>query len=236
MKKLSVITVNFNNYAGLLKTFESVKEQSWDDFEYVVIDGGSNDGSKELIVQNSQVDYWVSEKDSGVYNAMNKAIKAASGKYVIFMNSGDIFHNENVLKNVQENLNDDIAVLYGNSVYVNDNGYYHEEFPPSQLTFSHFYNNGLNHQATFIKRDLFFKYFLYNENYKICSDWEFFIYILCMKSESYLHLNYFICYYDFTSIENESNLKTYYSEREIILEKHFPLFVEDYNPIVVFAK
>lgn len=73
--KLTVLTINYNNKEGLTKTFESVRSQTWKDFEFIVIDGGSTDGGKELIEQNDQVNYWVSEKDSGVYNAMNKGIK-----------------------------------------------------------------------------------------------------------------------------------------------------------------
>ena len=95
--KLTIITINYNNKEGLIKTFESVKKQTWSEFEFFVIDGGSTDGGKELIERNSQIDYWVSEKDSGVYNAMNKGIRKATGEYVIFMNSGDFFYDEFVL-------------------------------------------------------------------------------------------------------------------------------------------
>ncbi len=84
-KKISVITVNYNDKAGLERTLESVVNQTWKDFEFVVIDGGSNDGSKELIEKYSDaIDYWVSEPDKGVYNAMNKGIRAANGEFVIF--------------------------------------------------------------------------------------------------------------------------------------------------------
>jgi glycosyltransferase involved in cell wall biosynthesis len=89
--KLTIITINYNNKEGLVKTFDSVRVQTWKDFEFIVIDGGSTDGCKELIEQNHQINYWVSEKDSGVYNAMNKGIRKATGDYVIFMNSGDFF-------------------------------------------------------------------------------------------------------------------------------------------------
>ncbi|RZJ43544.1 MAG: glycosyltransferase, partial [Chryseobacterium sp.] len=98
--KLTVLTINYNNKEGLIKTFESVRAQTWTEFEFIVIDGGSTDGGKALIEQNDQIDYWVSEKDSGVYNAMNKGIKKANGDYIIFMNSGDYFYNEFVLEKV----------------------------------------------------------------------------------------------------------------------------------------
>ena len=91
-KKVSVITVNYNNLKGLERTISSVLSQSFSDFEYIIVDGGSTDGSKEYIESKQEyINQWVSEKDHGVYNAMNKAIRMAQGEYCIFMNSGDHF-------------------------------------------------------------------------------------------------------------------------------------------------
>ena len=87
MSKISIITINYNDLKGLQKTFNSVVNQSNKDFEYLVIDGGSSDGGKEFLEQNSdQLAYWISEKDSGIYNAMNKGIRAATGDYLLFLN------------------------------------------------------------------------------------------------------------------------------------------------------
>ncbi len=84
MAKISIITINYNDKIGLNKTIHSVVNQTYKDFEFLVIDGGSTDGSKELIEQHSsQINYWISEKDNGVYNAQNKGIKAATGEFVI---------------------------------------------------------------------------------------------------------------------------------------------------------
>ena len=100
--KLSVITVNFNHKEGLKNTINSVIcQKDFDDYEFIVIDGGSTDGSKDVIVENSsRISYWVSEKDGGIYNGMNKGIKVAKGEYLIFMNSGDTFYNDHVLADV----------------------------------------------------------------------------------------------------------------------------------------
>ena len=88
--KLSIITINYNNREGLKKTINSVINQTFRDFEYILIDGGSEDGSKEIILQHeAQFSYWRSEKDHGIYNAMNKGILAAKGDYLLFLNSGD---------------------------------------------------------------------------------------------------------------------------------------------------
>lgn len=226
--KLSIITINYNNKNGLIKTFESINNQTWSDFEHIVIDGGSTDGGKELIEENSKVNYWVSEKDSGVYNAMNKGIRKASGDYIIFMNSGDFFYDNNVLEKVLQQFTSDIDILYGDSVYFNDTGYRRIEVPPKKLTFSFFYSGGINHQAAFIKRKLFNDFFFYNEDYKICADWEFFIVAICLYNATYKHLEETICYYDFSGISaNPENLSTYHSEREITLNKYFPAFLDD---------
>ena len=152
--KLTVLTINYNNKEGLIKTFESVRAQTWKDFEFIVIDGGSTDGGKELIEQNDQINYWVSEKDSGVYNAMNKGIKKAKGDYIIFMNSGDFFYDEYVLEKVRDEFDSNIDILYGDSVFFNDKGYRKVIKAPNKLTFGFFYDGGLNHQAVFIKKPL----------------------------------------------------------------------------------
>ena len=99
--KYSIITVNYNNKEGLRKTIESVVRQTYRDFEFIVIDGGSTDGSTDILKEyDEQINYWVSEKDSGIYNAMNKGIKKSIGDYLIFMNSGDCFYQNDVLETV----------------------------------------------------------------------------------------------------------------------------------------
>lgn len=235
--KLTIITINYNNNIGLIKTIESVINQTWTDFEFIIIDGGSTDESLATIRKyEKHINYWVSEKDRGIYDALNKGIQLARGTYVNFMNSGDFFFNNTILEEIHHKFKESIGVLYGDSFYFNQEGYDRVEKTPSQLSFSHFFNSGINHQASFIKRELFFKYFMYNIEYKICSDWEFFIYVLCKKNETYEHLQKTICYYDFSGISAVSeNLHLYYQERELIMKKHFPLFYDDfvsYNTLV----
>ena len=96
--KFSIITVNYNNKEGLRKTIESVIHQTFRDFEFIVIDGGSTDGSDDVLKEyDAQIDYWVSEPDGGIYQGMNKGIKKATGEYLNFMNSGDCFYASNIL-------------------------------------------------------------------------------------------------------------------------------------------
>ena len=119
--KLSIITINYNNALGLKKTMSSIEKQTWKEFEYIMVDGNSTDGSLEVMKTFNYIGLnYISEPDSGIYNAMNKGIKMAKGKYLLFLNSGDVLENENVLKNVLQYFNDDYAILSGNIIFDED--------------------------------------------------------------------------------------------------------------------
>lgn len=235
MKKLSIITINYNDEKGLRKTLESVAGQTYQDFEYLVIDGGSSDGSKALIDSyQNRIDYWVSERDKGIYNAMNKGILAAKSDFVIFMNSGDVFYNENVLQTVVDQLTDAYDIYYGDCYRITPNAQKRWSFP-EKLSFSFFHSSSLSHQSAFIRRKLFHDFFLYSEDFKIVSDWEFFIYAICKMNVPYKHLNAIISNFDFTGISSNKKNKAHdKAEREVVLQKHFPLFVEDYKGLGKF--
>jgi len=176
MVKLSIITINYNNREGLQKTFDSVAPQSFKDYEWIVIDGGSTDGSRELIEQYANhFSYWVSEPDKGVYNAMNKGIKVAKGEYINFMNSGDCFASPTILEEVFST-NHTADVLYGYMTRGTlDGEVNNQSMMKENLTWMDFYRDGLPHQATFIKRSLFDQFGLYDESLKAVSDWKFFV-------------------------------------------------------------
>ena len=109
--KYSIITVNLNNACGLEDTIISVFNQTCHDYEFLIIDGGSTDNSRTIIEQyQNQINYWVSEPDNGIFNAMNKGIKASRGEYLIFMNSGDCFYNGKVLEDSLPYLGTDFTI------------------------------------------------------------------------------------------------------------------------------
>lgn len=113
MKQISIITINYNNASGLRKTIKSVIEQTHNDYEYIIIDGASNDSSKDIIQEHQQyIHYWCSEKDTGIYNAMNKGIQKASGEYLLFLNSGDALNDSMVLSDIQKLLSGE-DIIYG---------------------------------------------------------------------------------------------------------------------------
>ena len=178
--KYSIITINYNNIEGFRKTIESVVSQTMCNFEWIIIDGGSTDGSRELIENNSEyISYYVSEPDKGIYNAMNKGIMASHGDYLLFLNSGDYLYDENVIKQVIPLLKDrDIYVGRINSLG-KDNASEEEQadFSPEgilrKLTFT-----WIPHQASFFKRTLFDTYGMYREDQRIVSDWWAFFYSL----------------------------------------------------------
>ena len=232
MPKISVITVNYNDKTGLSKTIESVLNQTNKNFEYIIIDGGSTDGSKGIIEQYSnQIDYWVSESDTGVFNAMNKGIKVAAGDFVIFMNGGDCFYNNAVLEEVEPLLDDNFDIYYGNNYKQTPNSKRLKTYS-EKLNFSFFYTSSINHQSTFIRKVLFDKHFYYNEEYKIASDWEFFIYTICHVNVPYRYLNKTIAVYDFTGISSNPKFSSIYKEeKNVTYKKYFPAFYEDYEDV-----
>ena len=229
---LSIITINYNNAEGLKKTIESITRQSYKNFEYIVIDGASNDGSKEIILNNEKnISYWISEKDNGIYNAMNKGIRAASGDYVLFMNSGDFLYNETVVEDILKNLAEEDEIVYGNALLRNEKKKWEViQEHPRELNFSYFYKQTICQQACVIKRSLFDAIFFYNEDYKICADWEFFIYAIYVQHVRIRKIDFLITIYDTTGVSgNPSFKKIAAAEREKTLKKYFPLYIEDYK-------
>lgn len=214
--KLSIITINFNNRDGLRNTIESVVNQAWRDFEYIVIDGGSTDGSVDVIKEYAgRIDYWVSEPDKGIYNAMNKGIDVAKGEYCIFMNSGDLFYS-NVTLSQLDGLLDGIDVVYGNTLESNGNIIRYKE----DMTFKTLYYGSICHQSAIIKTQLLRK-FHYDESLKIVSDWKFFLQALICENSTYRGVDVFISIYDVTGL-TYSNWEQFRQERKIVVESMFP--------------
>jgi len=235
MFKLSIITVNYNNREGLIKTVSSVINQTWQEFEYIIIDGGSNDGSKEYLESKSQYfNYWVSEKDSGIYNAMNKGIVNSNGKYLLFLNSGDVLYNNQVLKDVNDRLSLEVSFVCGNLCYEVNNKKIIRKHPDA-MSFSYLVSNTVSHPSTFIKKVMFDKYGLYNEENKIVSDWEFFFKALGLNGENYQKIDCTITNFDMTGISSsqEENVKM---EKQIVLKKYLPYIFNNENDSYIFDK
>jgi glycosyltransferase involved in cell wall biosynthesis len=231
MIKLSIITVNFNNLDGLKRTIESVVNQTWQEFEYIVIDGGSTDGSVRYIESKSEkIDYWINEKDNGVYNAMNKGIAKAKGDYLLFLNSGDHLYNDDVLQNCNELLIEK-DLIYFNLNIVDQNVSWIRKYTDN-LLFSYFAQDTLPHPATFIKKILFDKVGLFDENLKIVSDWKFFIQSICKFNSSYLRIDQTLSTFYLDGLSSDpTNQKIIFDEKQLVLQSEFSAFLNDLNEL-----
>jgi len=223
--KISIITINLNNKIGLEKTIQSVVNQNYSNIEYIVIDGDSNDGSKDLL-RNHKIHKAISEKDSGIYNAMNKGLAFASGDYCLFLNSGDLIINSNIIEQIAtfisvNNYSEDI--IYGDLVFANKIRNY-----PSRIDLSYLLSDSLPHPASFFKREIFDsnKLGLYRENYKIVSDWIFY-FDAYIKQYKFRHIDKVITVFDDAGISS-SNPNLENIERNHALRNIYPNFTKDF--------
>ena len=226
--KYSIITINYNNRDGLRKTIESVVNQSYKDFEYIVIDGGSTDGSCEVIKEFAdRINYWVSEPDKGIYNAMNKGIKAAHGDYLNFMNSGDYFYNENVLNDTLHYLDKDIVTGKSINEDFSTRAFHVSENP----TMIQFYKNTVDHQASFIATKLF-ENNLYDENYKIVSDWKFYIETIIFQNCSFSLIPVTVAIFQNGGISETQKLLNEEERRDVLGKLFPPRIIKDFERFV----
>jgi glycosyltransferase involved in cell wall biosynthesis len=234
--KLSIITINFNNKEDLRKTIESVISQTFTDYEYIVVDGGSTDGSVDIIKQHAdKITYWVSEPDKGIYNAMNKGICWAKGEYCQFLNSGDALFSETVLETVfrteysEDIITGNVIETYPGKKLLRKGRIYAREQEGKSLTVFDWFLGGISHQATFIRKKLLEKYGLYDENYKIIADWKFFIQTIGLDGVAVKYIDMPIAYYDMNGISNVNTALILKERKEILKSLLPPNILEDYN-------
>lgn len=216
---VSVITINYNNCRGLHQTILSVVHQEYQNFEFIVIDGGSTDGSLDVIKDYSDnIAFWVSEQDRGIYHAMNKGVAQAHGDYCIFMNSGDYLYDNYVLGCVaNSSAIEDIIV---GKVSIDESDHLISPPPLNGLTLYHLYSGAIPHQGAFIRTDLLRKY-PYDENLKIASDWKFFVQTLIIDNCSIRYLDIFVSRYDMNGVSS-SNPELMRKEKDEVLASFFP--------------
>lgn len=225
---ISIITINRNNADGLEKTMQSVATQTFKEFEYIVIDGASTDGSVDIIKKyESQVAHlrWVSEPDKGIYNAMNKGLRMASGDYIQILNSGDSLAAPDVTQrmiSVLEQL-DFPSILYGNMIKCFSDGkkVVDKSFEGSEITMLGMFKGTLNHDPTYIQRDLFEKYGFYDESLKIVSDWKWYLQAIILGGEKPKYADIDVTLFDMSGI-SETNKDLDKEERKRVLEQLFP--------------
>lgn len=233
---LSIVTINRNNALALAKTMQSVAIQTFKEFEYIVVDGASTDGSVEVIkeFESKYVHLkWVSEPDKGIYNAMNKGLRMASGEYIQILNSGDRLASEDVTERMLEALEKagNPSILYGNMVKCFPDGHRMVDkcFAGQEITMLGMYTGTLNHDPVYIRHDLFEKYGYYDENLKIVSDWKWYLQAIIKGGEKPHYVNMDVTLFDMTGI-SETNKDLDKTERKLVLEQMFPETVlKDYE-------
>ena len=249
MTILSIITINYNDAEGLRKTLASVAAQTYKGIEHVIVDGGSTDGSVEVIrayadTQAAHPVKWVSEKDNGIYNAMNKGIEIALGKrivsddhtstpisnnqlpiaqanYIQILNSGDILAADDVTERMMAALANNSAILYGNMIKVNAQGKVVGKSGYTEYSLRQFYSSTLNHDCAYIRRDLFDEYGLYDEHLKIVSDWKWYLQAIGLGKVKPDYVDIDVTIFDDGGI-SETNIPLRNAERRQVLEELLP--------------
>ena len=227
--KLSIITINRNNAQGLQKTMQSVVEQTSNNIEYIVVDGASTDESVDIIKRcaDQRLIRWVSERDNGIYNAMNKGIGMAQGEYVMMLNSGDYLATPQVVEQMNEKL---IAkgqpdILYGNMIKIWPDGKTRRDYQLSvNYSFFDFYQSTLNPDGTYIRRSLFQQFGPFDETMKICSDWAWMLKTIGLGGVKPSRVNIDTLYFDMTGVSEsgERSRQTIQRERRQVLQQTLP--------------
>ena len=231
--ELSIITINRDNCHGLDETIQSVRDQTFRDFEYIIIDGKSSDGSVDVIKEHltDGLDLkWLSEEDAGIFDAMNKGIRMASGKYLLFLNSGDTLDNETVIRRVLERPHN-ADVLIGQCRVMKGGQQIWMQSPRKRYTLKSVLNDSIPHQASFIQRELFERYGLYRDDLRMMGDWEFFLRTIILGGCSVEPLPIVISQYDTTGVSsNQKNQKVILAEKDrVFSDLHLGSIVPDYR-------
>jgi len=251
--KLSIITINRNNAAGLCKTMESVFSQTYRDFEYIVVDGASTDDSVDIIRDYSrrfeigdlrlENFKWISEPDTGIYNAMNKGIKMSHGEYMLMLNSGDYLVDEYVIERIIPEL-ERTDIIQGNVIKVEDEMNIVERgYGKSDITFVDVIKGHFLHQASFCRRKLFDTYGYFDESYKINGDTVFYAKCLGFGNATFKYVNQCIAYFDMTGISTDPegkwmNLRKEEDERyaQMFSKLMWDLFYKEEKKIKLYDK
>ena len=241
--KLSIVTINYNNLEGLKRTLASVAEQNYRDIEHIIIDGNSTDGSveaiKEYVSTNPNEDpffkhtiKWVSEKDNGIYNAMNKGIRKATGAYIQILNSGDILAAPEVTERMVAAAEkaEYPEFIYGNMIKKDyATGKIVGKSKEVEYSLRQYYSSTMNHDCCYIRRDVYEKYGLYDENLKIVSDWKWFLQAIGLGKVKPMYVDIDVTIFDASGI-SETNLDLRNKERRQVLEEVLtPAVLADYD-------
>ncbi len=172
--KITIITVTFNSGKYLEEAINSVIRQTYNNIEYIIIDGGSNDDTLSIIEKYKKyISYYISEKDNGIYDAMNKGILASTGDIIGFLNSDDTFYDSDVVKKIFDSFNDNTDCVIGDIVFVNNKNNLKRNYTSKNFSIKYFeYGHMPPHPSFYLKKNFYINYGLYDINFKISSDFD----------------------------------------------------------------
>lgn len=204
MALFSIITIHYNDKSGLQKTIDNILSQSCQDYEWIVVDGNSSDGSKEILEENKgRFTWWHSEQDKGIYDAMNKGLDHAKGKYVVFMNAGDFFANEDTLQNIKaflDNQDRKPDFLYGDA-YEGETAEV-QQYKKARSHNKIWYSLFTHHQAMFYRRSVIGDD-RHDLTYKISGDYHFTLRHL-QKCQNIAYLPKPLCFFTLGGVSQTS--------------------------------
>ena len=221
--KVSIITACYNSQETIEETLRSIAKQTYKNIEYIIVDGNSTDKTLELIENYKYcITKLISEPDTGVYNAMNKGIKTATGDLLFFLNADDVFINENVVEQFAEEAQKTSAgLLLGNILLLNrytGEMYYEDHKIVDKIRLM---TSTIFHPATFFRKEVFEKYDIYNENNKIASDYEWYLNYF-QNGGNYKYIDFPISIFSLGGLSsNEKYRKIHTKERKEIMGKYF---------------
>lgn len=207
--KISVITVCYNEAATIEKTLESIFNQTYQNIEFIVIDGGSTDGTLDIIEKyKDKIAYFVSEPDEGIYNAMNKGIKASSGEVLYFLNANDTLYSDDVLETVVSVFEkENYDFVYGDLCFIEPDKKNKIKTQNKNLKDTIIQTKAVWHPASFYKKSLFDRFGIYDENFFIAADHDFNMKILTNRKTKIFYLNKTIARFDKTGISSNKKYK-----------------------------
>ena len=189
---ISIITVVRNGVSTIEQTILSVLSQDYSDFEYVIVDGVSSDGTLDILEKYSDKIRYVSESDAGIYDAMNKGVSLAKGDWLYFLGCDDIFYNNSVLSNIfLKSKYLEFNVVYGNVLFLHSDIIYDGQFDDAKM-----YDRSICHQAIFYRKEIFVEYGNFSTEYKTASDNIFNIYVYCFNPKAWHYVNQIVAIYN----------------------------------------
>lgn len=234
---ITIVTVSYNAVTTIEQTILSVINQTYPNIEYIVIDGGSTDGTVDIIKKYAdKIAYWVSEPDKGLYNAMNKGVEHSTGEWLNFMNAGDIFMTKNVLSDI---FNDEMGADIISGIAVTSYRYW-KPVKETRLGLLFFLKDSINHQSTFIRRTLLLSH-PYDEKLKIASDQKFFFESLIIHDASYKDIGIEVCKCDNPGISANIELsmreryESIFSFFPVRCRQSFEILIRLYNPLSILG-